>query len=46
MEVEAENYPVAVMGAGTMGRGIAQVAAYGGNHNFISNPVNFFLNRR
>ncbi|GIT03705.1 MAG: hypothetical protein CM1200mP28_09640 [Deltaproteobacteria bacterium] len=26
MEVEAENYPVAVMGAGTKGRGIAQVA--------------------
>ena len=46
MEVEAENYPVAVMGAGTMGRGIAQVAAYGGNHNFISIPVTFFLNRR
>ena len=46
MEVEAENYPVAVMGAGTMGRGIAQVAVYGGNHNFISIPVNFFLNRR
>ncbi len=46
MEIEAGNYPVAVMGAGTMGRGIAQVAAYGGNHNFISIPVNFFLNRR
>ena len=46
MEVEAENYPVAVMGAGTMGRGIAQVTAYGGNHNFISILVNFFLNRR
>ena len=46
MEVEAENYPVAVMGAGTMGGGIAQVAVYGGNHIFISIPVNFFLNRR
>ena len=46
MEVEAENYLVAVMCAGTMGRGIAQVTAYGGNHNFISIPVNFFLNRR
>ena len=46
MEVEAENYPVAVMSAGAMRRGIAHVAAYGGNHNFISIPVNFFLNRR
>ena len=46
MEIEAENYTVAAMGAGTMGRGSAQVAAYGGNHNFISIPVNFFLNRR
>ena len=46
MEIEAENYTVAVMGAGTMGRGIAQVAAYGGNHNCISIPVNFFLNKR
>ena len=46
MEIEAGNYPIAVMGAGTMGRGIALVAAYGGNHNFISIPVNFFLNRR
>ena len=46
MEIEAENYTVAVMGAGTMGRGIAQVAAYGGNHNFISIPADFFLNRR
>ena len=27
MEIEAENYTVAVMGAGTMGRGIAHVAA-------------------
>ena len=26
MEIEAEDYTVAVMGAGTMGRGIAQVA--------------------
>ena len=31
MEVEAENYPVAVMGAGTMGRGIARVAASAGH---------------
>ena len=31
MEIEAENYPVAVMGAGTMGRGIAQVAASAGH---------------
>ena len=31
MEVEAENYPVAVMGAGTMWRGIAQIAAAGGH---------------
>ncbi len=46
MEIEAGNYPVAVMGAGTMGGGIAQVAVYGGNHIFISIPVNFFLNRR
>ena len=46
MEIEAGNYPIAVMGAGTMGRGIAQVVAYGGNHNFISIPVTFFLNRR
>ena len=46
MEIEAGNYPIAVMGAGTMGRGIAQVAAYDGNNNFISIPVNFFLNRR
>ena len=46
MEVEAENYLVAVMCAGTMGRGIDQVAAYGGNHNFISILVNFFLNRQ
>ena len=27
MEIEAENYTVTVRGAGTMGRGIAQVAA-------------------
>ena len=26
MEIKAEDYTVAVMGAGTMGRGIAQVA--------------------
>ena len=31
MEIEAGNYPVAVMGAGTMGRGIAQVAASAGD---------------
>ena len=31
MEVVAENYTVAVMGAGTMGRGIAQVAASAGH---------------
>jgi len=31
MEIEAENYTVAVMGAGTMGRGIAQVAASAGH---------------
>ena len=31
MEFEAENYPVAVMGAGTMGKGIAQVAASAGH---------------
>ena len=31
MEIEAENYIVAVMGAGTMGRGIAQVAALAGD---------------
>ena len=31
MEIEAGNYPVDVMGAGTMGRGIAQVAAAAGH---------------
>ena len=31
MEVVAGNYTVAVMGAGTMGRGIAQVAASAGH---------------
>ena len=31
MKIEAGNYPVAVMGAGTMGRGIAQVAASAGH---------------
>ena len=31
MEIEAGNYPIAVMGAGTMGRGIAQVAALAGH---------------
>ena len=31
MEIEAGNYPVAVMGAGTMWRGIAQVAAAAGH---------------
>jgi len=31
MEIEAENFTVAVMGAGTMGRGIAQVAASAGH---------------
>ena len=31
MEIEAGNYPIAVMGAGTMGRGIAQVAASAGH---------------
>ena len=31
MEIEAENYTVAVMGAGTMGRGIAQVVASAGH---------------
>ena len=31
MEIEAENYTVAVTGAGTMGRGIAQVAASAGH---------------
>jgi len=31
MEIEAENYTVAVIGAGTMGRGIAQVVASAGH---------------
>ena len=31
MEIKAGNYPIAVMGAGTMGRGIAQVAALAGH---------------
>ena len=31
MEIEAVNYPVAVIGAGTMERGIAQVAASAGH---------------
>ncbi len=31
MEIETGNYPVTVMGAGTMGRGIAQVAASAGH---------------
>ena len=31
MEIKAEDYTVAVMGAGTMGRGIAQVAASAGH---------------
>ncbi len=31
MEIEVGNYPIAVMGAGTMGRGIAQVAALAGH---------------
>ena len=31
MEIETENYPLAVVGAGTMGRGIAQVAALAGH---------------
>ena len=31
MEIEVENYTVAVMGAGTMGRGIAQVVASAGH---------------
>ena len=30
MEIEAENYPIAVIGAGTMGRGIAQAVASAG----------------
>ena len=36
MEIEAENYTVAVIGAGTMGRGIAQVVALAGH------PVIFY----
>ena len=31
MKIEAGNYPVAVMGAGTMGRGIARIAASAGH---------------
>ena len=31
MKIEVGNYPVAVMGAGTMGRGIARVAASAGH---------------
>ena len=31
MEIEAENSHIAVMGAGTMGRGIAQAAASAGH---------------
>ena len=31
MEIKAEDYTVAVVGAGTMGRGIAQVAASAGH---------------
>jgi len=31
MEIETYNYPLAVLGAGTMGRGIAQVAASAGH---------------
>jgi 3-hydroxyacyl-CoA dehydrogenase len=27
MQIEANNYPVAVLGAGTMGEGIPQIAA-------------------
>ena len=31
MEIELNNYPVAVLGAGTMGEGIAQTAASAGH---------------
>ena len=31
MEIKTENYPLAVVGAGSMGRGIAQVAASAGH---------------
>jgi len=31
MQIEASNYPVAVIGAGTMGEGIAQIAASAGH---------------
>ena len=31
MQIEANNYPVAVLGAGTMGEGIAQIAATAGH---------------
>jgi 3-hydroxybutyryl-CoA dehydrogenase len=31
MQIEANNYPVAVLGAGTMGEGIAQIAASAGH---------------
>ena len=31
MDIETDNYPLAVVGAGTMGRGIAQVAASAGH---------------
>ena len=31
MEIKTENYPLAVVGAGSMGMGIAQVAASAGH---------------
>ena len=31
MQIEANNYPVAVLGAGTMGEGITQIAASAGH---------------
>ena len=31
MEIETENYVLAILGAGTMGRGIAQIAAFAGH---------------
>ena len=31
MEIEADDYTIAVIGAGTMGRGIAQAAASAGH---------------
>ena len=35
MEIKAEDYTVAVMGAGTMGRGIAQGAASAGHPGML-----------